>query len=88
MKFKVYNDPGHGWVAVKRALLSELRLLDRISAYSYQKGETVYLEEDCDASVFVSEYKSRYGEMPEFTEKHTNGRSCIRNYNSFVKMGE
>jgi len=25
-----------------------------ISSYSYQKGKTVYLEEDCDAIVFMS----------------------------------
>jgi len=48
-----HNDPGHAWLAVKRAELKRLGILDKISGCSYQNGNTVYLEEDCDASLFL-----------------------------------
>ena len=50
--YKFYSDAGHGWLAVKRAELVELGLADKISGYSYQRGQTVYLEEDSDMSKF------------------------------------
>jgi len=48
-----YADPGHGWCAVKRDLLTKLNIADKISHYSYARGNTVYLEEDCDLSTFM-----------------------------------
>ena len=53
LKIKVYSDPGHAWGAVKRKVIDELGLTNTITGYSYQKGGTVYLEEDCDLSNFV-----------------------------------
>ena len=50
--FTYYTDPGHGWVEVPRALLHELGIADKITGYSYQRGEDVFLEEDCDLSTF------------------------------------
>ena len=54
MKVKYYTDPGHGWVAVKRKLLNDLGIADKITYFSYQKGQTVYLEEDCDLATFAT----------------------------------
>jgi hypothetical protein len=51
--FTHYTDPAHGWVEVPRALLHELGIADKITGYSYQRGEDVFLEEDCDLSVFA-----------------------------------
>ena len=51
--FTHYTDPGHGWVEVPRALLHELGIADKITGYSYQRGEDVFLEEDCDLSTFA-----------------------------------
>jgi hypothetical protein len=51
--FTYYTDPGHGWVEVPRALLHELSIADKITGYSYQRGEDVFLEEDCDLSTFA-----------------------------------
>lgn len=70
MKFKFYCDPGHGWLAVKRTLLDELGIAHLISPYSYAKGGTVYLEEDCDASVFFKAYKDLHGSEPEYIVVH------------------
>lgn len=82
MKIKFYSDPGHGWGAVKRTVLFELGIADKISTFSYQKGGTVYLEEDCDLSVLIGAVKAR-GETIEFIEKSTNNRSPIRSYDYF-----
>lgn len=82
-----YNDPGHGWMAVKRQELIDLGILNKISAYSYQRGQTVYLEEDCDASLFITTKKAR-GEAVNIKDQHTNNNSPIRSYESFQMQGE
>jgi len=88
--FKFYSDAGHGWLAVKRAYLEELGILSQISSYSYQRGATVYLEEDCDMSTFFHAYKSKFGVRPQTTDVVSNiwtDRSPIRSYDSFNRMG-
>lgn len=83
--FIVHTDAGHGWIAVKRKLLLAMGILGHVSAYSYQRGATVYLEEDCDAPLFLQRYQAiykrsaplaeRFGEIPD--------RSPIRSYQRF-----
>jgi hypothetical protein len=53
--FVFHEDPGHGWLAVPRALIQRLGLGDQISHCSYQdtKG-MVYLEEDVDQQLFLA----------------------------------
>jgi hypothetical protein len=84
MKLKYYTDPGHGWIAIKRKILNDLEVADKITVFSYQKGQTVYLEEDCDAFL-VMQKLSEKGITVTFDRKHTNNRSPIRNYNRFDK---
>jgi len=81
-KIKFYSDPGHGWGAVKIQKLYELGIADKISSFSYQKGGTVYLEEDCDLATLVTTLASK-GIVVKYEEKHTDNRSPIRSYNSF-----
>ncbi len=57
MIFVFIADPGHAWLPVKRSLLNELGVAGDISSYSYQEDDTVYLEEDCDAGVFLEAWK-------------------------------
>jgi hypothetical protein len=45
-----YTDPGHGWAKVNKKVLIDLGIAEQISAYSYQRGDFAYLEEDCDLS--------------------------------------
>ncbi|MDR2893665.1 MAG: hypothetical protein LBV80_11420 [Deltaproteobacteria bacterium] len=52
--FTMFSDPGHGWLAVPRKELVSLGILNKISSFSYQKGDWVFLEEDCDFSAFVT----------------------------------
>ena len=77
-----YTDPGHGWFAVKRADCEKLGFLEKISTYSYQRGKTVYLEEDCDASLYFDALKVR-GILPQYIEKNTDKRHPIRSYDYF-----
>lgn len=79
--YKFYEDPGHAWLAVKRAELVKLGILNKISHYSYQKGDTVYLEEDCDASTFFAVKRDK-GEEVKFIEVFQEN-TPIRNYDYF-----
>ena len=58
LKFKFYADPGHGWLACKFELLCQLGISQNISGYSYVKGSTVYLEEDCDTGKLINAIKA------------------------------
>jgi hypothetical protein len=61
IKLTYFSDAGHGWVAVPRALLTELGLAALISVFSYQSrdGVTIYLEEDCDLTIFIRTLEAR-----------------------------
>ena len=85
MKTKTYNvyaDPSHAWVKVKIAELDKLGISKYITSFSYVRGDHAYLEEDCDAGVFLSALKER-GIEPKFKFHHTDNRSKIRGYASF-----
>jgi hypothetical protein len=79
----VYNDPGHGWGKVKRQVLSNLGLVDKVSAYSYQYKDNVYLEEDCDLPLLVQTLFALDVRV-KFVEKSTNKQSRIRSYESYA----
>ena len=83
--FKFYSDPGHGWLEVDRDDLRELSLEDSISGFSYQDDSKVYLEEDCDASLFLREYEAKYGKM-SYTPIYREN-IFIRDLNSYRRGG-
>lgn len=82
--FKSYSDSGHGWLAVKRADLSDLGILEMITHYSYQRGSTVYLEEDCDVSTFFRSFRAKFGHDPKEKQGKWCERSPIRSYDPFT----
>ena len=83
IKIKFYSDPGHGWGAVKRKVLDQLGITDRITEYSYQKGGTVYLEEDLDLATLINSLRN-LGLDYTIQEKNLPHRySPIRNYERF-----
>jgi len=84
--FKAYSDDGHGWMAVKIADLCELGIENQISVYSYQKGESVYLEEDCDLITFVKAFELKFNTKIQMKFVRINGRSVIRSYQNY-KVG-
>jgi hypothetical protein len=56
LRLTFHSDAAHGWLEVPFALLAELGIADKVSAFSYQsEGKTVaFLEEDCDAALFYN----------------------------------
>jgi hypothetical protein len=54
--FTVIVDPGHSWLITPVPILKNIKgLFDQISAYSPIKDNLIYLEEDCDAPLFINE---------------------------------
>ena len=48
-------DDGHGWLRVDKSNYMQSNF--RASSYSYYDDQFVYLEEDCDASLYINEHK-------------------------------
>jgi len=79
-EYTYHQDPGHGWIEVP---LSEVvRLGLNPSRYSYRNAESVYLEEDADASQWAKAKKDA-GELFNLKEVHVNDDSFIRNLPRF-----
>jgi hypothetical protein len=73
-------DPGHGWLVVPLDELRALGIAARISSYSYLKDGIAYLEEDCDASVYLSAICT---EGVESRATHLNTDAPCRGFPSF-----
>ena len=71
-----HTDSSHGWLEVPRADAIALGLAEKISAYSYMGGLSLYLEEDCDASLYLDAAKAA-GYILNIVEKYTDGDSPI-----------
>lgn len=85
----VLNDPGHGWCKVKRSELDKLGLLDKITGFSYERGDYVYLEEDLDMSLYMNKLRELNPDIKfKFNESHTNNSSKIRTYASFENISK
>lgn len=84
LQFDFYSDPGHGWMAVPRALLAELGIVNQITRFSYYRRDLdlVYLEEDCDLSTFLRAAESENWALG-VNERHTESESFIRNLPAF-----
>lgn len=81
--FKHYQDPSHGWIAVKRELVESLGLASKITMFSYQRGKTVYLEEDVDAPLVLNELSKRGVLWTVVGNSHRGMRSPIRGYDRY-----
>lgn len=75
--FEFISDPGHGWLRVPMKLIENWNIDILISPYSYRTTKYAYLEEDCDASVFLDEAKKR-GFQYEIKRKY------IEDFESFI----
>ena len=81
MTFQFYSNPGHGWLRVDIQSARSVGLEPKdFSTFSYQQGHWLYLEEDCDASLFVKAYMAKHNRPPVVKEHHSNSHSVIRNY--------
>ena len=77
-----FTDPGHGWVGVKIQVLKNLGIADKVSHYSYMRGASAYLEEDCDLGLLYTTCDA-LGIKIDLLPKHTNNRSPIRSYATY-----
>ena len=82
MKCHFYQDPGHGWLKVKKKTLKMLGIDKSITPYSYQRGEYAYLEEDCDLHTFMIAIRDNGIDL-KYDEHHTNRISKIRSYDRY-----
>jgi hypothetical protein len=82
MKITYFNDSGHGWYAVKRSKLEKMGILGKVSGCSYQRGGTIYLEEDCDAELFFNALTENEKQSIKIVDSYSR-RSPIRNYERF-----
>jgi hypothetical protein len=80
LRLTFHTDPGHGWLEVHRPLAVKLGIASKISPYSYRShdGDTYYLEEDCDAGLFMDAAKAA-GYVVNIVERNSpNADSFIR----------
>jgi hypothetical protein len=90
-KYEFVEDPGHGWLAVSVEEIRSLGIADNITPYSYHdaaKG-VVWLEEDCDAAVFLrAKTDGTIAAMRDWFGSNVNvryeERTRIRNLPSFT----
>jgi hypothetical protein len=78
--FTFHTDAGHGWLQVSIADLSNIGMSPRdFSRYSYQdaRGLVFYLEEDCDASKFITAWEIAFERKAQFRDEYQ--------HNSFVR---
>lgn len=84
-----FEDAGHGWLGVKRAELQQLGILDKITHYSYQRGNMVYLEEDCDLSTYhdaIVASGQSWEELRATFKRSYSARSPVRSYEHFKQI--
>ena len=78
-----HADPSHAWLAVPLNALEDLGITKKISRYSYKGKRLAYLEEDCDAPVFLEAFIAKYAFRPDWKESFSNRRSRIRSMPSY-----
>ncbi len=80
--YKFHEDPGHGWLQVEKKELQRLKIADKVTPCSYQRGVWAYLEEDCDAALFLNAKKAA-GEPVELDEIVYNDDAPCRSYDGY-----
>ena len=81
--YTFHTDAGHGWLQVKKSELRTLGIAEKITGFSYQYLDSVYLEEDCDAGTFLSALKAQ-GTQFAIKERHDGDYSRIRDFANYV----
>ena len=85
--YDFYEDPAHGWLKVSIAELQSLGIANKISGYSYINGNNAFLEEDCDAQVFVDAKRKLDPDFfLEANEHICDNPSRIRSFQPYVEI--
>ncbi len=80
---QVYADPAHAWAKVRLKDLFILDIAEKITRFSYERGNYVYLEEIQDLLVYREAIEAT-GVKLKFKENWTNRRSKIRSYDMYT----
>lgn len=83
IRFTFHSDPGHAWLEVPLVMLRDLNIHKRISTYSYKDASNAYLEEDCDAPVFLDAFALKHGRSPNLDPLYSED-TFIRNLPRFI----
>ena len=79
--YSYISDPGHGWVEVEFKELKRLGIEREVSPFSYTNETKVYLEEDCDLSLFI-QAKKALGEDYKLVDVYQEN-TPIRSYHRY-----
>jgi hypothetical protein len=91
IKHTLFSDSGHSWLKVSRKRLDTLGILPNISSFSYVLGDNIYLEEDCDITLYfkalanyfnLTEEEVTSGFRDKLDSKYSD-RSKVRTYNHY-----
>lgn len=82
--YKVHEDAGHGWLEVRKSEIMETPV--KVTPYSYQDENNVYLEEDCDKWAFLNYLESK-GEKFTLETSYHKDYNPIRSMRHFSKAG-
>jgi hypothetical protein len=80
--YRFISDPGHGWLEVPFSFLEVLGIHDQITTYSYRNGPLTYLEEDCDLSTFMRQFREQFGKSINYTDEYQEN-TFVRNLNYY-----
>lgn len=83
-KFDFHYDAGHGWLKVHVYDARDVGLdPEDFTAYSYRRGEHLYLEEDCDAGRFLAAWQKA---LRDFSVREIDDgyNSPIRSYEHII----
>ena len=78
----MYEDPGHAWCKVSRYDKVFQMIAKEVSHFSYQLGDSVYLEEDDDLGLYYNKLVELGYEI-KWKYIHTNDNSRIRGYEQY-----
>jgi hypothetical protein len=78
-----HNDGGHGWLECNREMISSTGIAECISKYSYQRGNDVYLEEDCDMPLLLNALRER--SIGVVVNDMYQDESPVREYERYTK---
>ncbi len=79
-KYHMHSDQSHGWLKVPMTELEFLGIAKSITKFSFIKGEHVYLEEDCNATLFCDAKQSQDPSWELDIISHTAAESSIRGF--------
>ena len=85
-QFIFHEDGSHGWLEVSYKDVTDVDIHNEISEFSYINRflEKIYLEEDCDYTLFMNAFKNKYGYKPLEVNGRYHEISPIRNLPRYI----